>query len=694
MKKKLIVLIIGACLITVGLSGCQESEKKPPVPLIVTEIANIIISEIFYSATNELDDFVELYVWDDNGSSVNITDWYITTFDGFNESLPSVSNLGNYNYISIKMGIGIDDLDASDGQATIYLDRLDSILANFGDEVGLYASNDELVDFVRYAGGNGDPVLGNWDDDDLGESALESDESLQIMGPDHDSSINWIASETSEANPNVLDFTATPYNIKVYLHNGIREGFQFTTKYKVPFNVTDISPSNPLPNATVQKFKEYVSFSLDLYNKSGFNDPETGSDGVLDVNLRNASSSSGETDPTDGSITIDVSGNEVADKWTVEHELIHAIHAKKYTDSNGNGWYRIAPMKYNFKEEGLCEYWGLRSAMQNFNLTFDEAMEEAKKGYGSSWILEEFLNDTNTNIFSEWPDSGWGRYIGSLLYFRYIAETYGIDKTLHIYNSQKNYDTSDYDDIGENDTVGHDAITKAFTDQPNHTGTTFIDSFINFTTWLWENYGDKIALKLNTSFNGSANITETGTLKPWGVHYEKVKIETENAAKINFDGDSGTNYSVTVVKKKGNETTKETQTFKGSKEISIGQGNDEVIIIKRQINGDTSTTYKLNITEGTVETEYEEDNFEPVAYITTSDPTTGLHPLTINLSAETSFDIDGDIVSYHWCFGEGNTSEGVNVTHQFTTPGTYVVTLTVTDDEGATGTDTVTIYVE
>jgi len=48
-----------------------------------------------------------------------------------------------------------------------------------------------------------------------------------------------------------------------------------------------------------------------------------------------------------------------------------------------------------------------------------------------------------------------------------------------------------------------------------------------------------------------------------------------------------------------------------------------------------------------------------------------------------SHDPDGTIVSYEWDFGDGTTSTLVNPSHSYSTTGSYTVTLTVTDDEGA-----------
>jgi PKD repeat protein len=55
---------------------------------------------------------------------------------------------------------------------------------------------------------------------------------------------------------------------------------------------------------------------------------------------------------------------------------------------------------------------------------------------------------------------------------------------------------------------------------------------------------------------------------------------------------------------------------------------------------------------------------------------------TVTFDASGSYDPDGTIVSYEWNFGDGLNSTGMIVTHAYEASGNYVVTLTVTDDDG------------
>ncbi len=60
----------------------------------------------------------------------------------------------------------------------------------------------------------------------------------------------------------------------------------------------------------------------------------------------------------------------------------------------------------------------------------------------------------------------------------------------------------------------------------------------------------------------------------------------------------------------------------------------------------------------------------------------------VGFSSAGSSDADGTIVSYLWDFGDGSTSSSANPSHTYGAAGTYTVTLTVTDDQGATGSST------
>lgn len=58
-----------------------------------------------------------------------------------------------------------------------------------------------------------------------------------------------------------------------------------------------------------------------------------------------------------------------------------------------------------------------------------------------------------------------------------------------------------------------------------------------------------------------------------------------------------------------------------------------------------------------------------------------------------SIDSDGTIASYAWSFGDGSTDSGASVWHRFNAPGTYVVILTVTDNDGASDTMTQAVQI-
>ena len=84
------------------------------------------------------------------------------------------------------------------------------------------------------------------------------------------------------------------------------------------------------------------------------------------------------------------------------------------------------------------------------------------------------------------------------------------------------------------------------------------------------------------------------------------------------------------------------------------------------------------------------DNRSPEASIS-SNVTSGIAPLSATFGGSGSYDPDGTVVSYDWDFGDDTTDSGETVSHTFNDSGVYTVTLTVTDNQGATGSDTIQI---
>ena len=61
---------------------------------------------------------------------------------------------------------------------------------------------------------------------------------------------------------------------------------------------------------------------------------------------------------------------------------------------------------------------------------------------------------------------------------------------------------------------------------------------------------------------------------------------------------------------------------------------------------------------------------------------------TVIFDGSVSSDPDGTIISWAWDFGDGQTGTGMAPSNTYALPSTYLVTLTVTDNLGATATDT------
>jgi len=116
---------------------------------------------------------------------------------------------------------------------------------------------------------------------------------------------------------------------------------------------------------------------------------------------------------------------------------------------------------------------------------------------------------------------------------------------------------------------------------------------------------------------------------------------------------------------------------------AVSPGSYTLDVVVRDKNGD--------IDGDTIEIEVITSNQPPEAEII-ADKTNVSVGETINFDASDSSDPDEDILSYTWDFGDEEGSEEMNPTHTYSSPGTYTVSLTVSDGE-LSNTDTLIITV-
>lgn len=158
----------------------------------------------------------------------------------------------------------------------------------------------------------------------------------------------------------------------------------------------------------------------------------------------------------------------------------------------------------------------------------------------------------------------------------------------------------------------------------------------------------------DVTLDGSGSTDADGTIESWSWTVEGTEIATTEMATVTFD--VGT-YNVTLTVTDNDGAT----------------DSDNVMITVEAPVGNQPPTADA----GPDQTVTDADN-------------SGSEDVTLDGSAST--DSDGTIVSYSWTENSVEIATGVNPTVAFDV-GAHTVTLTVTDDEGATGTDDVIITV-
>jgi PKD repeat protein len=180
-------------------------------------------------------------------------------------------------------------------------------------------------------------------------------------------------------------------------------------------------------------------------------------------------------------------------------------------------------------------------------------------------------------------------------------------------------------------------------------------------------YGEIVINIMNRAPKGKAEATPTETLTLEDVTFKATGSHDDDGYVLwyrwNFD-DGTTSFGETVV-----------HAFKDD-------GTYQVMLTVTDDDGtESSTTLEVNV-----------ENRAPVSIAGHNQTTrTGI---PARFDGRGSFDMDGTVVLYKWEFGDGETATGPVVTHAFPSPRSFIVWLEVTDDDGATSRNNLTMVIE
>ena len=585
--------------------GTSTAEDQSDATFEIDNPLDIMINEIYYKTHgNDLDlEFIELYVYDDGGSGIDISGWYVTTYDAEgNIALPYISNLDDFDFIVIRMGEGINDTDASDGVATIYLNLTSPILDNTGDEVGLYDSFGNIYDFVRYKGGNGDPVLENWQLSDLGISANTTSESIQVHGADLDDSTNWVSATASEGEASIYEFWLDDTKtIGVEVHNG---NFLYIAEGSERGRWEPIVTSPVALKTLKGSIRKYAKNSYRIIkNDLGFSDGPLSEypDGKIRIYIQkplNKNQKYTASANPRGLINIKVTKplnglNEVV----LAHEMMHLFQnkIKKYNsawDSPEN----------KFIREGIAEYAGryVLSKDTDFKLDLTKIWELSKDS-DDFMTLDAFLKNTDGNFFTEWRGSGHS-YAGSYLFIKYIVDNYGANKLKPLITqtkTKKGWASVEVATGGKKKDIFKEWAQWNYLDKKFGATGMYKGLDIQASTYTppWKTYtgGKKVINKDLTT--ASIDTTAKADVHVWAADYVEFGVNTKKPFRISFKGDPTAKFVVTALKIKktgGYEKTVFVDDNKGQTTINKPSNYKKIVlIIARVSNSDGEYTVTI-----------------------------------------------------------------------------------------------------
>ncbi|ALO67794.1 hypothetical protein AS189_16540 [Arthrobacter alpinus] len=193
----------------------------------------------------------------------------------------------------------------------------------------------------------------------------------------------------------------------------------------------------------------------------------------------------------------------------------------------------------------------------------------------------------------------------------------------------------------------------------------------------------QVKLTVTDNRGGVSSVTQpvTSTLPPNQLPTATFTSSTHNL-EVSVDGTTSSDSDGTVVSYAWDFGDGHTATGITTDYTYLAAGNYTIKLTVTDDRGGTGTTTK-QVTVAPA------PNSPPTAAFTSS--TTGL---SATFDGNGSSDTDGQVVSYAWDFGDGTSLTGTTPTHVYTVAGTFTVTLTVKDNQGATATISHQVIVE
>ena len=199
----------------------------------------------------------------------------------------------------------------------------------------------------------------------------------------------------------------------------------------------------------------------------------------------------------------------------------------------------------------------------------------------------------------------------------------------------------------------------------------------NFSPIEEISYSDEFEFNSNSSINSQMFLDVLGigikahiSSNPELLEFENVWINHSVQKNLTISNDGSSVLNVTEI-----DCDEDSYSF-SPENFSIETGEEQIVIVTflptSIQNYDTEITFISNIEDYSV-------NFTGDGYLLEANFTANPDSVEIGNSAQFLNNSSGDILSYAWNFGDGNSSQLENPNHEFTEIGDYQVSLTVSD---------------